>query len=321
MPLISSEDYKPPLILRSGQINTIYPYLFRKKQYVGYTRERIITPDDDFFDVDWVKNGNKRLAIMLHGLEGSSSSQYIIGTSAALIKNGWDVAAINFRSCSGSMNNTIAMYHSGFTSDVHYFISQKHVDYDEIFLCGFSLGGNAIMKYLGDQKYSLNEKIKASAGTSVPCDLEGGSIMIKKMENTLYERNFLKSLTQKIKLKHRIHPDKIDVSNLNKIKTLWDFDEYYTASLHGFTDARDYYNQCSSLQFLKNIKIPSLIINALDDTFLAKTSYPVKIAENSNFLHLMTPKYGGHVGFATFDSPNYWNENKILQFFSAHSQF
>ena len=320
MPLVESSSYKPPLWLRNGHINTIYPYYFRKKTILPYNRKRMFTQDDDFFDVDWLlSENNKRLCILLHGLEGSSASQYIWGNANTLFNQGFNVAAINFRSCSGEMNKQLTMYHSGFTHDLHYFIQSIESGFEEIFICGFSLGGNVVMKYAGDGVYPISDKIKALAGISVPCDLSAGSKKIKERKNHLYEKKFLDTLLEKVKIKHQLHPDKIDIKWINKVHTLWDFDDKFTSSLHGFVNAEDYYDQCNSKQFLTQICKPALIINALDDTFLPLSSYPYDEAKKNENLFLMTPKYGGHVGFTTFGTDSYWNETNILHFFKQYS--
>ncbi|MFZ1751755.1 MAG: alpha/beta fold hydrolase [Saprospiraceae bacterium] len=320
MPVISDVTYRPILPLRNGHLNTFYPYLFRKKRVLPYIRERILTPDDDFFDVDWCKSSeSKKVAVLLHGLEGSSHSQYIVGTAKALMDHGYHVAAINFRSCSGEMNHQIKMYHSGFTEDLLYFIDYIDGQYEEIYLCGFSLGGNVVMKYLGDQKKNISTKIKAAAGISVPCDLRACSLQLKKPENYLYEKNFTSSLMKKVMEKYRMFPDKINLKNMDKITNMWSMDDYFTAPIHGFADAEDYYAQCSSKNNLADIEIPTMIINALDDSFLADESYPYEVAHMKENIYLMTPKYGGHVGFTTFGTPYYWNEMQILRFFELTS--
>ncbi len=320
MPLVESNSYNPPIWLRNSHINTIYPYYFRKKNHLPYKRERFYTPDDDFFDVDWLISGNKkRLCILLHGLEGSSGSQYIWGNAKTLSNHEFNIAAINFRSCSGEINRQPTMYHSGFTRDLHYFIQTIESKFDEIFICGFSLGGNVVMKYAGDGVYSLSSKIKAVAGVSVPCDLRAGSIKIMEAKNHFYEKKFLVTLLDKVKIKHQLHPDIIDIRWLNKVKTLWDFDDRFTSSLHGFANAEDYYQKCNSKQFLVQIKKPTLIINAKDDTFLAESSFPYDEAIANDNLFLMTPKYGGHVGFTTFGVDSYWNETNVLNFFMQYS--
>ncbi|MEZ4912417.1 MAG: alpha/beta fold hydrolase, partial [Saprospiraceae bacterium] len=297
MPIIHA-DYHPSLLLRNPHVNTFYPYLFRK---IGkpYQRRRIKTYDGDFFDVDAIKKGSKNLAILLHGLEGSSFSQYILGTSQMLSEHNWDVACINFRSCSGQLNDTMTLYHSGFTLDVHQYVQENLSPYENVVLVGFSLGGNVVLKYTTDEKFSVSHKIKAVIGVSVPCDLKGGSQQIMQPKNFLYQRNFLKSLSQKMIKKAELFPE-IGINNLKKVKSLVDFDEYFTGPIHGFAGADDYYAKCSSLATLTNAKIPTLVINAQDDTFLSATSYPIEIAKNSENVFLLMPKYGGHVGFATF---------------------
>lgn len=316
MPIIDHQDYKPGIIFRQGHINTLFPYIFRIKPKLPYSRKRYTTPDADFYDVDWLLADHTRnLVVLLHGLEGSSASQYINGMSRIMAACDFNVAAINFRSCSGEMNKNKAMYHSGFTQDLDHFLSIEAPNFDNIYLCGFSLGGNVVMKYSSDGKYQLPNNLKAVAGISVPIDLQGGSHELKKWSNRMYEKNFLGTLLKKIKKKHRLFPDEISLDHIKKVKTLWDFDEYYTASLHGFKNAEDYYRQCSSLPFLNSMPLPALLINALDDSFLAPTAYPYAIAaENPNF-HLLTPRHGGHVGFATFRAEFYWTELIVKDFF------
>ena len=322
MPLIEPKSpYKPPLWLRNGHINTFYPYFFRKRIQHKYTRIRYTTPDQDFFDVDWLHvNNSKKIAILIHGLEGSSDSQYIMGTTHALSQNGYNIAAFNFRSCSGEMNIQPALYHSGWTKDLHHLIGMIENDYEELFICGFSLGGNVVMKYISDGIYDMSTKIKAVIGVSVPCDLKAGSIKIKHLKNHFYENKFLETLLAKMKIKQQQFPEVADFSKISKVKTLWDFDEYFTAPIHGFTNAEDYYDKCNSLQFLDNVTLPALIINARDDSFLPSSSYPYKQAESSKNLYLMTPQHGGHVGFTTFGTSYYWVENEILNFFESISQ-
>ncbi len=322
MPVLPADNYRPPIWLRNGHINTFYPYFFRRKIHHNYQRVRYTTPDDDFFDVDWLTfKDNRRLVILLHGLEGSSGSQYIMGTTHALSHHGFDISAINFRSCSGEMNLQPVMYHSGWTIDLHQFITTATSEYEEIFICGFSLGGNVTMKYCGDKTNVINDKIKAVVGVSVPCDLRAGSIKLMEMQNHFYELKFLETLIHKVKLKHLQFPEIIDISKIDGIKTLWDFDDHFTGPYHGFKDAEDYYNTCNCLQFLDQISIPALVVNALDDSFLPASSYPFEQAESNENLFLMTPKYGGHVGFTTFGSSYYWIETVILEFINKYSKY
>lgn len=321
MPVLTAYDYTPGFFTRSGHINTIYPYLWRRELNPDYQRERVITPDHDFIDIDTIKNNNSRLAILCHGLEGSSFSKYIQYSASILSENNWDVVALNYRGCSGEINVTLQMYHSGFTQDLHLIIEKFKEQYDHISLAGFSLGGNILMKYLGENKYVLSDKIKSAVAISVPCDLSAGAQKLCKWYNYIYQKRFLITLIQKIKLKNQLYPEDIDLSHLKKIKTLWDFDHYYTGPLHGFKDAEDYYRKSSCKQFLPFVKIPSLIISALDDPFLPEESYPYSETSANDYLGLITPRYGGHVGFTLSKSKYYWEEKMIVAFFENPRSF
>jgi predicted alpha/beta-fold hydrolase len=321
MPVIQVNDYLPSWPFKGGHFNTIYASLLRKINIHHYQRERLDTPDGDFIDVDLIMNGNHQLVILCHGLEGSSSSQYIANTSILLSESGWDVLCMNFRGCSGEMNRSIKMYHSGFTEDLHMLVSKYADEYEKIALVGFSLGGNMIMKYLGDGLLPLPNSLKAAIGISVPCDLHAGAVHISRWQNKLYDHKFLVSLRKKIKIKNSQFPEIVDLNYLKKVKTLMDFDNYYTSRLHGFQDASDYYARCNCKQFLKDIKTPALIISALDDPFLPDSSYPFAEAQDNEQLFFMAPKYGGHVGFVTFGKNHYWNEYKILEFINDPNNF
>lgn len=308
-----TSDYKPPGLLRNGHFNTIRTAIFRKAPRVEFKRERITTHDKDFLDLDLIQKGNKKIAILCHGLEGSSGSKYISGTSHILSSNGFDICAMNYRFCSGEINLTPQLYHSGFTIDLNTVIEHLLPQYEEIYLIGFSLGGNLVLKYVGDQKFNLSSKIQAACAVSVPMNLYSSSIKMLRFQNVLYTKRFLKTLFEKLRLKHQQFPGNFDLQHIPKVKNVLDFDEYYTGPLNGFSGAVDYYTQCSSKQFLENIEVPTLIINALDDPFLAEDCFPSSKEINNEQLTLSYPKYGGHVGF--FQNSMYcWEEEQISQF-------
>lgn len=313
MPHINPTDYNPGYPFTSEHINTMYPFFFRKIADPKYKRKRLTTDDNDFIDVDFIQKGNKKIAIVCHGLEGSSGSQYLKGTSLELSNNEWDVAAMNYRGCSGDMNNQLRMYHSGATDDLHLVVKYVEDQYDEIVLVGFSLGGNLVIKYSADGQYTVTDKIKTVVAVSAPTDLHAGSLYLQKKSNWLYEFRFLKNLRAKMVLKKKQFPDDIDLNLFKKIETLYDFDDYFTAPIHGFGTAQNYYAQCSCGQFLGDITIPTYIINALDDPFLPEECYPTEIAKNSDLLTLITPKHGGHVGFTDYKKGEYWDEKMILK--------
>jgi uncharacterized protein len=316
MPIVQS-DYKPSRFLTNGHANTIYSSLFRKPAPIVFIRKRIETPDNDFLDVDFLEVGSRKVVVLCHGLEGSSSSVYIRGISGALSSNGYDVAAMNYRFCSGEVNRQLRTYHSGETEDLNTVINNVLPHYDEVFLVGFSLGGNIVLKYIGDGVFPLHSKLKATACVSVLVDLYGAAQELSRFRNRIYTKHFLKTLFRKMILKHEQYPSRIELGPMKKVKNLIDFDAYFTSTLNGFDGAEDYYAKCNSKQFLSSIKIPSLIINALDDPFMSDSCYPFTEAENSDYVHLMTPKYGGHVGFHTPRKKYLWSEGEIVKFFSS----
>lgn len=316
MPLIET-DYKPPLLFKNRHVNTIYSSLFRKTKPLSFKRKRIETLDDDFLDIDLIENGSRKIVILCHGLEGSSDSKYIQATAKLLSLNGYSVAAMNYRFCSGEINRQLVTYHSGKTDDLHTVINFVLPNYDSVYLVGFSLGGNLILKYNGDGLFSLSPKIKANVAISVPVDLKGSSISLKRCENVLYRWRFLRTLSKKMHLKHQQFPNELDLAPLKKIKTLTDFDDFFTSKINGFKDAEDYYLKASSKQFIHNISKPTLLINALDDPFLSESCFPISEAEENSYFFLMTPIYGGHVGFIS-KGAFYWSEIQILNFLNSY---
>ncbi len=319
MPIVSSL-YRPSLLLRNGHLATIYAGLVRKVPDVLQKRERIQLSDGDFLDLDWSYGSAEReqLVILLHGLEGNAQRPYIMGTAHLFNKKGFDVCAVNFRGCSGEPNKLYRSYHSGATEDlievIQHVLNSKN--YSKIYLKGFSLGGNLLLKYLGE-KDRVPKEIKAAVAISVPCNLEESANEIMKPKNILYAARFKKNLLAKLQQKQLRFPDLVKESDIAAVKTLLDFDDFYTSRAHGFKNGLDYYTKCSSLQFLQSITVPSLIINARDDSFLGESCYPFKKAEKCQNLYLEVPKYGGHVGFWGQNNITY-TEKRALDFFIAN---
>ncbi len=313
-------EYHAPLFFRNGHRQSIYPTIFRKVKGVQYRRERVTTPDDDFLDLDWMSVDSDKLVIISHGLEGNSSRAYVKGMVKAVTKAGFDALAWNFRGCSGTVNRQPKLYHSGFYEDLETVIEHvfKNFGYREVNLVGFSMGGNVSLVYLGRQGLSIDPRIKKCITFSVPCDLKAGSEQIAKPGNQIYMKRFLRLLHEKIKAKKPAFPDLFDDRNYQLIKNFYDFDNRYTAPLHGFIDAHDYWQQCSSKKFITTIRVPTLLINALDDPFLSESCYPFTECSNNPYLSLETPKHGGHVGFVTFNRDNsYWSEKRCVAFLKS----
>jgi predicted alpha/beta-fold hydrolase len=241
------------------------------------------------------------------------------GSAKLLNQNGYDVCAINLRGCSGEPNLLYRSYHSGATEDLMAVIQHilESKNYSDLHLMGYSLGGNLILKYLGEGNTVPNE-IKGAVAVSVPCDLKDACDQLLSSKNVLYSARFKKHLLAKLRLKQIQFPKKISDSEINQIVTLKDFDDTYTAPAHGFKDAHDYYARCSCKQFLAEITVPSLILNAKDDSFLGENCYPYKIAETNTDLHLEVPKFGGHVGFWGRKNISY-AEERAVSFFRTNS--
>jgi predicted alpha/beta-fold hydrolase len=315
MPLVSS-DYNPSFLFKKGHVSTIYSGLIRRVEGVIQQRERLELADGDFMDLDWsfTTGTSHQLVLLLHGLEGNGQRPYITGCAREFNRNGYDACAVNFRGCSGETNRLYRSYHSGATEDLdavilHILNTKK---YQRIYINGFSLGGNMALKYVGENR-DLPKEIKGVVGISVPCGLHSSLVELLKPKNFLYARRFKKHLVAKLKAKQKLHPGLIKDSDIRNIKNLKDFDDIYTSRAHGFADALDYYNQCSCLPFLRGISVPSLLLNAKNDSFLGPECYPFREAENSPFLYLETPYFGGHVGFYLPDN-RYYNEKRAINF-------
>lgn len=314
MPILDA-TYKPLFFLKSGFISTVYSGLFRSVN-LKQVRERITLPDGDFLDLDWSYAGAKthKLIILLHGLEGNGQRPYMTGPAKLFNENNVDAVCVNFRGCSGDDNLKYRSYHSGATDDLE-FVIQHILDtkaYSHIYFHAISLGANLVSKYLGERD-DVPAQIKAAVVVSVPCDLNGSCLELHKFKNCLYAIRFLKHLKDKLKNKVEKFPDKLPSNVYSTITNLRQFDDIYTSKAHGFVDALDYYKQNSCRQFLPNIKTPTLIINALNDSFLSPDCYPVKEAKANPNLFLEMPAFGGHVGF--IDKGNvYYNEKRALEF-------
>lgn len=321
MPIIKHSNYdQQAYYFKNGHVETILPSFFRKVKGVVYQRERIDTPDDDFLDLDWLKGGNNRLIIISHGLEGSSDRHYVMSCAKYFHKRKWDVLAWNYRSCSGEMNRQLRLYHHGVTDDLELIVNKglSNSDYFEIAMVGFSMGGSTTLKFLGEKGADVNRKIKAAAVFSVPCNLWNSAEALKKRENRFYKKRFLRKIKNKIREKHSLYPDIINITGLDQIDSFDVFDERYTAPLHGFKSAEDFYTRSSSDRVYDKIKIPALIVNAINDPMLGQKCYPFDIVEDHETLFLETPATGGHVGFSLRKQDHSWMDERAFEFISKY---
>lgn len=317
MPVFTS-DFSPTLPFKNSHFNTMYRPLFMKDS-VNYLRKRITTWDDDFFDLDFSLVGSKTLVLLVHGLEGSSESNYMTSTTKHLNSNGIDTVCFNLRSCSGEDNLLLTTYHSGKTEDLDFVVNHllKTYDYDNIIIVGFSLGGNLTLKYLGEKSSNISSKIKGGIAVSVPIDIASAEIEMDKLKNKLYMEVFFKTMKNKILEKaHKFPEYELDKDRLFKASKFKHLEHLYTVPVFGFESPEDYWKKASSKPYLLKIKKPALLINAKDDTFLSEECFPYEEAEASNFFHLEVPNYGGHVGFMSSLKPteNTWLEHRISRF-------
>ncbi|WP_143961673.1 YheT family hydrolase [Litoribacter populi] len=317
MPLIENIDYLKPRMLFNGHLQTIVPSIFRKVIELPFERERITTTDGDFLDLDWLRKGSRKLVIISHGLEGNSRRPYMQGMAHQFHRQGYDVLNWNFRGCSEEQNILPIFYNSGATYDLETVVDYAKGNYDELYLIGFSLGGNLILKYLGEERTRVS-RIKKAVAISVPLHLESSCNQISRGRNLIYSKKFLRTLKEKIIRKAEVHPKDIDLELLAKVKTLRDFDDVYTGPLHGYDDAHDYYEKCSSLYFLEGIEVPSLILNAVNDPFLSPLCYPKELALKLENVYMEFPKQGGHVGFSPRTRGEiYWSEKRAFEFINS----
>ena len=319
MPVLPKPEYCPLSPLKNGHVHTIYPTLFRPRPKAVPVRERIDTPDGDFLDIDWHladAPGPKPVAIISHGLEGNARKKYPLGMARHMNQLGFDAVCLNFRCCSGSPNRLPRLYHSGITDDLDTVV--RHAakkGYECIFLIGFSIGGNQTLKYLGEDPNRVPEQVRAEVSFSVPCDLAGSACRLDSTANRFYLPYFMKGLRYKIRIKAGMFPSLLDCRDLHKVRTFHEFDNRFTAPMNGFRNAEDYYSRASCKQFLKNIRVPSLIVQANDDPFLSSSCYPHQEAGKNAYLFLEIPRYGGHVGFHLPGRENiYWSEYRAEEF-------
>lgn len=313
-----SNQFKPAWWLPTPHLQTLWPVLCRGDiPDLHLERERVELPDGDFIDLDWVgRNKTGPLVIILHGLEGSIESHYAKGMLYRLAQEGWRGVFIHFRGCSGEPNRLPRYYHSGDTADVDYIarLILKRQPNTIMAGIGFSLGGNVLLKWLGEK--GSQHPLKAAIAVSVPFELSKASLCIRKGFSKFYQWYFIRCLRERLVNKFNINQAPVDPALLYQVHTMYDFDDKFTAPLHGFADAQEYYTTSSSRQFLRNIRVPTLILHAKDDPFMSEEVIP-QPEELSPQVTLELTESGGHVGFVGGKypwRPEYWLEQRIPEF-------
>jgi predicted alpha/beta-fold hydrolase len=290
--------------------------LFRRRRTFQYRNERLELPDGDFVDLCHTPATGGPIVVVLHGLEGNIASPYASAILSALAGQGWHGVLMHFRGCGGTVNRLDRAYHSGETGDIRFLIDTLHGRYPGAALAavGYSLGGNALLKYLGEQGSGTH--LKAAAAVSVPYLLQDSARRLCTGLSRLYQRRLVRSLHNKLRVKFAARAAPFDLKELHKLDTFNKFDEAVTAPLHGFASAEDYYKRSSSRQYLARIAVPSLLLHARDDPFMTPAVLP-DANELSVSITLEVSEHGGHVGFVGGKfpwKPVYWLEQRIINY-------
>lgn len=321
-----TDGFRAAWWLPGPHAQTVGARILRTRKGVSFRRERVDLPDGDFLDLDWplvdgavAQLADAPLVIVLHGLEGSARSAYAVESYRALAREGVAAVGLNFRSCGGELNRTPRLYHSGETGDLAHVLRLLHGRFPERRLgaLGFSLGGNVLLKFLGEAREAA---LSAAAVVSVPFDLGAGADHMERGFARVYRRYLVRRLQRKVRAKAPLVRDRIDVARVLAARTFREFDGAVTAPLHGFRDADDYYRRSSSRAFLATIRVPTLLVHALDDPFLPAAAVPSRAAIASNpFLHGAVVSRGGHVGFVSGPAwaPVFWAERRASRFLAG----
>ncbi len=266
---------------------------------VRYERERLELEDGDFLDLDWSRIGKARQAVVVsHGLEGSSDATYVRGMVRAFNRRGWDAVAWNQRGCSGEPNRLLRLYHSGVSDDLLRVAGHvAGLGYERVGLVGFSLGGNVTLKLAGEMGSEAPKWMAGAVGISVPVDLAGSAATMARRVNRIYMGRFLACLRAKLRAKQGSFPNELNDDGYARIRSFREFDGRYTAPIHGFASAEDYWEKCGAVAVLQHVGVPALLLNSRDDPFLSPGSFPDGAARGHRFLHLEVAETGGHVGF------------------------
>ncbi len=322
MAKLEAHPFHAPLWLRSAHLQTVWSPLYRRVPPIDLRRESWPTPDDDrlyLYSLDG--DPGKPTVVILHGLEGTVQSNYVQALFHRFHRIGWNVVAMEYRGCSGEENRARRLYHNGETTDLA-FVVHTLVERDPaacLYLAGFSLGGNITGLWLGKHFDEVPPQICGAAVISAPYEPTIAGPHIDRVLGGVYARHFLKGLVPKAIAKERQYPGCIDIERVRQCRTLWEFDEYATAKLHGFAGADDYWTRTGSGQFLHQIHVPTLLLSAADDPFNPASTLPRRQADESPWLHGLFPNTGGHVGFV-YGSPwatRHWAEEQIMRFFQA----
>ena len=315
--------YRPPFWLFNGHLQTLWPvWKTLRLPPIAWPRERWDTPDGDFIDVDCISDGTPQapIVILFHGLEGGSQSNYARTMTRALQQTGWTGYVPHFRGCSGELNRLPRAYHSGDATEIDWILRRFRARYPDRLICaaGVSLGGNALMKWLGEQGAAADAVIHAAAAVSPPMDVAAcGAWLDQGTNRQVYTQHFLRTMKLQGEERLRQFPGLFDAERMRRATTLREFDDTVTAPLHGFADVDDYWRRASALPLLGDIKLPTLLLMPRNDPFLVAACYPQPL-QCPSCVTLETPANGGHVGFSNDrnGSGDLWLPTRIINFFA-----
>ena len=316
---IRASRFRPAWWLRNPHLQTLWPTWFRTRPGLRLTAERVELPDGDFIDLAWTDaNGGPRV-LLLHGLEGSLDSHYARSTLAALYGAGMHAVFMHLRGCSGEPNRLARSYHSGATEDLAAVLA--HIERTRgkppAAAVGFSLGGNLLLKYLGEQ--GANAPLKAAVAVSVPFRLMDAARRLEQGPSRIYREHLMQRLRGSYLRKFAKRPAPLEV-DVRRLHGFYDFDDQVTAPLNGFSGADDYYDQCSCRRYLRGVETPTLVLHALDDPFMYPQTVPTE-SELGPAIRLELSAKGGHVGFVEGPIPgktSYWTDRRIPEFLAGH---
>lgn len=318
-------SFRPLPGFGGAHTQTLLGKLLRRTDGLSLRRERWPTPDGDFLDLDFGPDPDPDvpLVLVLHGLEGNARRGYCVETYRAADGAGLAAVGLNFRACSGEPNLRARAYHSGETGDLAFVLEglRDRFPHRTLFLVGFSLGGNVVLKYLGETGEDEPTGVKGAVAISVPYDLDAGARRLETslMGRSLYTRYFLRSLVDKVEQKAHLLDDDGMLTRIRAARSIRDFDDALTAPLHGFGDAADYYRRSSSASFLASVRVPTLLLHAMDDPFLPPEAVPTRAMTSNPALHPVLTDRGGHVGFVagSLAHPRFWAEESAARFLAG----
>jgi predicted alpha/beta-fold hydrolase len=321
------DPFKPHPAFRGGHAQTLAAYAWPR----AYRFHTAPADEERLFDIEqnvkvlaqcrWQNERQKHATVVIwHGMEGSTSSIYMIAAADKAFRAGFNVVRVNFRNCGGTEHLTPTLYHGGLSEDLRIVVSKliKDDGLKRLFLLGFSLGGNMVLKLAGEDGEDLPSEVVAVCAVSPSVDLRASSEQILRKPNWIYHRQFSRSLKQRIRLKNKLYPDLYDLSRLPHIRTIREFDEEFVSRAHGFADADDYYHCASSIRVAAGIRVPTLIIHAQDDPFIPFEPLRQPVFSENPYILLIGTAHGGHVAFISSKKSGedrFWAENRAVEFF------